>query len=261
MAMQNFLLFLPLSQLWSDRQAILHKHRSDQCWYIAQARMLDFHTGISTILCLWLTPDWLCLIGATYRSGYRLLLTRECFSHDTTYFRMSARTFEQVCCDVARTCNRRYPDHSAKLGVTTRFLVFCSSFSGRIVGSVWWFFTFIIISSYTANLAAFLTVERMSTVIGGSEDLAKQTKIKYGLVDSGSSKAFFQVSIDKSTKKRVREGTAHFLPNEVLSGNDPGNKTPDITISFITNFNYDVSEIVVLLVHCVSKWLSLLLSV
>ncbi|KAG7283094.1 hypothetical protein CRUP_033040, partial [Coryphaenoides rupestris] len=36
------------------------------------------------------------------------------------------------------------------------------SLSGRIVGGVWWFFTLIIISSYTANLAAFLTVERMS---------------------------------------------------------------------------------------------------
>jgi hypothetical protein len=34
------------------------------------------------------------------------------------------------------------------------------------VGGIWWFFTLIIISSYTANLAAFLTVERMSTPIG-----------------------------------------------------------------------------------------------
>ena len=38
--------------------------------------------------------------------------------------------------------------------------------STRIVGGIWWFFTLIIISSYTANLAAFLTVERMITPIG-----------------------------------------------------------------------------------------------
>ena len=38
--------------------------------------------------------------------------------------------------------------------------------STRIVGGIWWFFTLIIISSYTANLAAFLTVERMATPIG-----------------------------------------------------------------------------------------------
>jgi ionotropic glutamate receptor len=38
--------------------------------------------------------------------------------------------------------------------------------STRIVGGIWWFFTLIIISSYTANLAAFLTVERMAMPIG-----------------------------------------------------------------------------------------------
>jgi len=65
--------------------------------------------------------------------------------------------------------------------------------SGRIVGSVWWFFTLIIISSYTANLAAFLTVERMQSPIESAEDLAKQTEIKYGTVDSGSTKDFFRV--------------------------------------------------------------------
>ena len=36
-----------------------------------------------------------------FRSGYRLLLSRECLSHDTTYIRMSARKFES--CVVART--------------------------------------------------------------------------------------------------------------------------------------------------------------
>jgi len=68
------------------------------------------------------------------------------------------------------------------------------SMSGRIVGSVWWFFTLIIISSYTANLAAFLTVERMQSPIESAEDLAKQTEIKYGMVDSGTTKEFFRVS-------------------------------------------------------------------
>ena len=68
------------------------------------------------------------------------------------------------------------------------------SVSGRIVGSVWWFFTLIIISSYTANLAAFLTVERMSTPIESAEDLAKQTDIKYGTLRRGSTAQFFQTS-------------------------------------------------------------------
>lgn len=69
------------------------------------------------------------------------------------------------------------------------------SLSGRIVGGVWWFFTLIIISSYTANLAAFLTVERMVSPIESAEDLAKQTEIAYGTLDSGSTKEFFRVSL------------------------------------------------------------------
>ena len=61
------------------------------------------------------------------------------------------------------------------------------------MGGVWWFFTLIIISSYTANLAAFLTVERMVSPIESAEDLAKQTEIAYGTLDSGSTKEFFRV--------------------------------------------------------------------
>src|SRR6218665_738452 len=70
----------------------------------------------------------------------------------------------------------------------------CRSLSGRIVGSAWWFFTLIIISSYTANLAAFLTIERMLTPIESADDLAKQTEILYGTLDAGSTKDFFKVA-------------------------------------------------------------------
>ena len=69
------------------------------------------------------------------------------------------------------------------------------SLSGRVAGSVWWFYSLIIISTYTANLAAFLTVERMLTPIESADDLVKQTKIKYGTLDAGSTKDFFQVCI------------------------------------------------------------------
>ncbi|KAK6187489.1 hypothetical protein SNE40_005502 [Patella caerulea] len=66
--------------------------------------------------------------------------------------------------------------------------------STRIVGGTWWFFTLIIISSYTANLAAFLTVERMVSPIESAEDLAKQTDIAYGTLKSGSTMTFFRDS-------------------------------------------------------------------
>ncbi|XP_039277718.1 glutamate receptor ionotropic, kainate 2 isoform X3 [Nilaparvata lugens] len=76
--------------------------------------------------------------------------------------------------------------------------------STRIVGGIWWFFTLIIISSYTANLAAFLTVERMITPIENAEDLAGQTDISYGTLDSGSTMTFFRDSMIETYKKMWR---------------------------------------------------------
>ncbi|XP_067118229.1 glutamate receptor 1-like isoform X2 [Centruroides vittatus] len=71
------------------------------------------------------------------------------------------------------------------------------SIAGRIVGSVWWFFTLIIISSYTANLAAFLTMERMVTPINSAEDLAKQTEVEYGTLSFSSTQEFFRLQSAK----------------------------------------------------------------
>ncbi len=62
-----------------------------------------------------------------------------------------------------------------------------------MVAGMWWFFTLIMISSYTANLAAFLTVERMESPIESAEDLSKQSTIKYGCLKGGSTAAFFRV--------------------------------------------------------------------
>ncbi|CAO4365013.1 unnamed protein product [Caenorhabditis nigoni] len=64
----------------------------------------------------------------------------------------------------------------------------------RLIAVVWWMFTQIIISSYTAQLAAFLTVERMSTPIESTQDLANQQKIRYGVLKSGSTMDFFRES-------------------------------------------------------------------
>ncbi|XP_067365558.1 glutamate receptor ionotropic, kainate 5 isoform X4 [Channa argus] len=57
-----------------------------------------------------------------------------------------------------------------------------------------WAFTLIIISSYTANLAAFLTVQRMEVPIESPDDLADQTNIEYGTIQGGSTMTFFMNS-------------------------------------------------------------------
>ncbi|KAG1662344.1 Glutamate receptor ionotropic, kainate 2 [Nymphon striatum] len=69
-----------------------------------------------------------------------------------------------------------------------------TAWSTRMIAATWWFFTLIMISSYTANLAAFLTVQRMVSPIESAEDLARQTKIKYGCYASGSTENFFRNS-------------------------------------------------------------------
>lgn len=67
-----------------------------------------------------------------------------------------------------------------------------STIPGRILVSAWWFFALILISSYTANLAAFLTVKKINAPINSVTDLASQTKIKYGTVQSSGIMSFFQ---------------------------------------------------------------------
>lgn len=93
--------------------------------------------------------------------------------------------------------------------------------STRMVAGVWWFFTLIIISSYTANLAAFLTIEKMVSPIQGAEDLAKQTDIKYGTLGSGSTKAFFERS-KFPTYQRMWSFMKSATPSVFVAGNKEG---------------------------------------
>ena len=66
--------------------------------------------------------------------------------------------------------------------------------STRFVASIWYLFTLILVSSYTANLAAFLTKSRMVAPISNADDLSlQQTEIPYGTLNSGSTREFFKV--------------------------------------------------------------------
>ncbi|XP_055345947.1 glutamate receptor ionotropic, kainate 3-like isoform X2 [Paramacrobiotus metropolitanus] len=66
--------------------------------------------------------------------------------------------------------------------------------STRTVAGSWWFFTLIMIASYTANLAAFLAVERTDQPIRSADDLAQQTVIRYGCYKGGATYNFFKES-------------------------------------------------------------------
>lgn len=73
------------------------------------------------------------------------------------------------------------------------FSFYCRATSTRLVTGMWWFFALMMLNSYTANLAAFLTMSRMESSFKSAEDLAAQSKIKYGAVLGGSTLGFFKV--------------------------------------------------------------------
>lgn len=52
----------------------------------------------------------------------------------------------------------------------------------------------IMLASYTANLAATLTTDRLVPTIKSAEQLAKQTKVKFGAYKHGSTRKFFRES-------------------------------------------------------------------
>ncbi|XP_043269218.1 ionotropic receptor 25a [Venturia canescens] len=64
--------------------------------------------------------------------------------------------------------------------------------SGRLVAATWWLFGFIIIASYTANLAAFLTVSRLDTPVESLDDLSKQYKIQYAPIHKSEAYTYFE---------------------------------------------------------------------
>lgn len=91
-------------------------------------------------------------------------------------------------------------------------------------------------ATYTANLASFLIVQRFQTPVQSVEDLARQTKIEYGIPGNGQTQTYFQTSsiptyvtmwefmkssgtiLNNSTEgiNRVREGNFAFIFDSVV---------------------------------------------
>lgn len=91
------------------------------------------------------------------------------------------------------------------------------SLSTRLVAAIWYFFTLIMISSYTANLAAFLTVEKVVYPIERAEDLYRHPMhIEYACVGNGSTDTFFSKSKPGSTFNKM------YSEMSFVGGNDEG---------------------------------------
>ncbi|CAK9800338.1 Glutamate receptor ionotropic, kainate 2 [Anthophora plagiata] len=95
--------------------------------------------------------------------------------------------------------------------------------STRMMAASWWFFCLIMVSSYTANLAAFLTVETLVSPFSNVEELAKKKTIKYGAKTGGSTLMFFKDSNYTTYKEMydyMMENAEEVLPPD----NDAGLK-------------------------------------
>ncbi|KAL3314275.1 Glutamate receptor ionotropic, kainate 1, partial [Cichlidogyrus casuarinus] len=114
--------------------------------------------------------------------------------------------------------------------------------STRLLTGIWWFFALIVISTYTANLAAFLTVENTKSPINSVDDLVKQNEIKYGTLRSGSSKDFFKDSKDENYKKMgetmQKEDSYATTVAEGISRVEDGNFAFILESSLLEYYNY-----------------------
>lgn len=90
-----------------------------------------------------------------------------------------------------------------------------------MAAGLWWFFALIIISSYTANMAAFLTFVHKDEHIQSIDDLAIQNKIKYGLIRGGSTESFFKYS-DKPIYQRMWNVMEREVPSVFVNSNSEG---------------------------------------
>ena len=65
--------------------------------------------------------------------------------------------------------------------------------SSRVLVAAYWLFVVLMLATFTANLAAFLTVERQQNTIKSLEELNRQSKILYTVLRDSPYLEYFQV--------------------------------------------------------------------
>ncbi|XP_028173810.1 glutamate receptor ionotropic, kainate 3-like [Ostrinia furnacalis] len=78
----------------------------------------------------------------------------------------------------------------------------------RMITSIWWFFTMVMVASYVGTLVAFLTVEKNVLPFQNVEELFKHKSISYGAKEGGSTHEFFVQSKHEIYKKMNQKMTA-----------------------------------------------------
>ncbi|XP_072943228.1 uncharacterized protein Ir8a [Epargyreus clarus] len=131
------------------------------------------------------TEVWLSIVGALLLTGFMIWLLEK-------YSPYSARNNPEA-----------YPYPCRNFTLKESFWFALTSFtpqgggeapkalSGRTLVAAYWLFVVLMLATFTANLAAFLTVERMQTPVSTLEQLARQSRINYTVVEGSSIHQFF----------------------------------------------------------------------
>jgi len=73
----------------------------------------------------------------------------------------------------------------------------------RTIVAFFWFCTLVINAAYTANLAAFLTLQQIDNRITSVDSLARQSTVKYGVLNNSDLMYFFKESrLDEMADRR-----------------------------------------------------------
>ncbi|CAG9764246.1 unnamed protein product [Ceutorhynchus assimilis] len=132
-----------------------------------------------------------------------------------------------------------------------------ASISTRTASGFWWFFILIMVASYTANLASFLTVSTLVTPFKNIDELSKQTEIKYGAKKQGATENFFRDSNGTTHQRVYNYIKAH--PELMTAENEEGLKRVETenyaflmestTIEYITQRHCGLAQVGGLLDH------------
>ncbi|XP_065844826.1 glutamate receptor ionotropic, kainate 1-like isoform X2 [Oscarella lobularis] len=114
----------------------------------------------------------------------------------------------------------------------------------RILIGLWYFFVLIIVATYTANLAAFLTVQRLPAQISSVEELAAQVQTPYGTVANSGVQSFF-----KNSTIPIYQNMGKFMsstPNFMVDSSLAGLARASVTSSILSNEYFFIWDLPVL---------------
>lgn len=78
----------------------------------------------------------------------------------------------------------------------------------------YWLFVVLMLATFTANLAAFLTVERMQSPVQSLDQLARQSRINYSVVEGSDVHQYFK------NMKRSEDLIYELWKNATLGGQE-----------------------------------------